>query len=72
MPRSDSDSQILADARERARVVLEALERDAAELAASPGFAEGAARCEDAAEQARRLIAEIDAALSAKDTPAND
>jgi hypothetical protein len=61
MQPADSHSEIMTNARARARALLAALEADTAEL--TPRFAEGAACCEDAARQTRRLIAELDAQL---------
>jgi hypothetical protein len=58
---SESHDQILVDAKRRAQALHDAMKRDASELAKSSRFADGAACCEDVAEQARRLIDELDA-----------
>ena len=62
----DSDAQILTDARDRARALLDALTHEATQLAATSRFVEGAAHFEDAAQQTRRLIAELDALLEGR------
>lgn len=59
----ESRENVFEDARRRAQALLDAMRRDESELADSPRFAEGARYCEDVAEQARRLIAELDARL---------
>jgi hypothetical protein len=59
----DSRKQLLRDARSRAQALLDTITRDAEDLKKSPRFAEGAAYCEDVAEQARRLIEELDGQL---------
>lgn len=73
--RQTSGPGIIREAHARARVLLDALERDALALRSVPGdspLAEGAALCERAAEDARRLIAEIEAQLAEHPDPTSE